>query len=108
MGKGLLDGMGILKGIALGLGALAVIAILVLLIVGVLTKTVQDGNIPINNATYNVSIPAINTDVNTYVDDVLDNLPLIIGLVALVVVLAVIGWMVFGRGKSGYGGDDSF
>ncbi len=108
MGKGLTDGMKILKTIALGLGGLAIISVIVLLIVGVLAQTVAEGNIPVPNAT-NTSVASVNTDVNTYVDSILDNLPLIIGLVALVVVLAVIGIWVYGRNsKSGFGGDDSF
>jgi len=107
MGKGLLEGMNILKGIGLALGGLLVVLIVALLIVGVLTESVADGNIPVSgNATSGITgaIIDLETTATTNVTNIVNNIPLIIGLVALVVVLAVIGWLVFknnGKGSSG-------
>ena len=105
MGKGLTQGMKILIAIMLALGTLAVTSIITLLIVGVLGNTATSGNIPVSDD-INTSIASVETAVTTSTTSVLANLPLIIGLVALVVVLAVIGWMVFSKkGNSSDGVD---
>ena len=94
MGKGLLEGMDVLKGIALALISLVVILIIGLLIVGVLGQTATSGSINVSTG-INTSIAGLETITTTNVTNITSNLQLIIGLVALVVILLVIGWMVF-------------
>jgi len=98
MGKGLTDGMKILIGIVAGLGTLVVTTMVILLIVGVLGNTATSGDITVSSG-INTSLSSLETDTTTAVSSLMDNLDLIIGLVALVVILAVIGWMVFKKGK---------
>jgi len=105
MGKGLLEGMDVLKGIALALISLVVVLIIGLLIVGVLGQTATSGNINVSSG-INTSIAGLETITTTNVTNITNNLPLIIGLVALVVILLVIGWMVFK--KKGSSSDTSF
>jgi len=108
MGRGLTDGMDTLKKIGVALGALLVLLIVIYIIVGIFTKQVADGNIPVSSAT-NTSIQALEATLSTNVTSILANVPIIVGLVALVVILAVIGWLVFGKGKSGSkGGSNTF
>lgn len=104
MGNALLNGMDILKGIAMGLGGLLVTVIIVLLVVGVLTNTVEDGSIPVSSS-INTSVTGLETTATSATTAITNNITLIIGLVALVVILAVIGFMVFksGKGKSSEG-----
>lgn len=104
MGKGLLEGMDILKGIALGLGGLLLTIIVALIVVGTVTDSVADGNIPVSTSMAG-NITALETTATTNVTNITNNIPLIIGLVALVVVLAVIGWLVFGKKGSSSGSE---
>jgi len=104
MGKGLTDGMKILIGIVAGLGTLIVTTMIILLIVGVLGNTATSGNIPVSDG-INTSLAGLETTTTTNVTSLMNNVPLIVGLVALVVVLAVIGWMVFSKKDKGSGAD---
>jgi len=104
MGKGLTDGMKILIGIVAGLGTLIVTTMIILLIVGVLGNTATSGNIPVSDG-INTSLAGLETVTTTNVTSLMNNVPLIVGLVALVVVLAVIGWMVFSKKDKGSGAD---
>jgi len=104
MGKGLTDGMQILRTLVVGLGAVILSAVIVLITVGVVTDTVADGNIPLSgNATTGMTgaVVDLETTATTNVTTALSNLPLIFGILALVIVLAVIGWLVFGRNSKG-------
>lgn len=107
MGRGLTDGMETLKKIGASLGALLVLFIVIYIIVGIFTKQVADGNIPVSGAT-NTSVQGLETILSTNVTAILGNVPIIVGLVALVVILAVIGWLVFGKGKKGSEGSNTF
>ena len=104
---GLTKGMKVLIAILSGLAILLISVIIYLLFIGVLNYSVQNNNIPVSSAVAS-DINDTEADFITYKDLIVDNLGLIIGLVALVVVIAVLGFMLWKKGKSGSTGMADF
>ena len=97
---GLVDGMTVLKVILIGLATLLVGVIIYGLIIGTLNYAVQNNNIPVSDA-IKADVNDTEADYITYKDLIIDNLGLIIGLVALVVIIAVLGFFLWDSKKKG-------
>jgi len=104
LGNSLESGMDTLQKLALGLGGLIMTIVITLLIVGVTTNVATSGDITVSSGV-NTSLAASETSLTTGVTAITGNLSLIFSLVALVVILGVLGWFVFGK-KSGSGKAD--
>ena len=101
MGSALTSTMKVLAKIALIVGSLFASIMVLWLIIGAINNSAQSGNLPVTTPTL-TALNTTETAFGTSISAVTDNVTTVIGFVALVVILGVIGWVVFGRkGKSG-------
>jgi len=100
MGNALTNTMNVLKKIAIIVGGLFATVMVLWLIIGAINQSAQSGNLPVTTATL-TALNTTETAFGTAMTSVTDNVGTVVGFVALVVILGVIGWVVFGRGKKG-------